>query len=551
MFLFGLVGPIAVFVTLAWVARLVRAYARTSAELAAVNLDLESKVAERTHHLEQVTSQLADRNAEFAAANADLLKLDRLKSEFVSLVSHQLRAPLTNIRGALEIVGQDAAVLPPPSRRTLEILAIESERLLSLIKTILDVSRIEAGRLSPNMGPVALEPLLDRSCAATLGAHRDRPWSLEVGVAVPPVWADELLLEEVVRNLLENAVRYSPPLAPVEVHAPLDGPSIIISVTDHGLGVPAEEQGLIFGSFHQLGAADTTVRGYGLGLYFADRLIRAMGGEIAVESPVWPVPDAPGSRFLVTLPVAADAPPGSDDGSRGRLMALLLLIDDDSSLAELLSAYLGRIGHQVRVASDGRMGLEAIAAAEPDLVLLDVTMPGLDGWQVLARIRALSTVPVVMLTARGDEAEVLRGFDGGADDYVTKPFSFAQLAARIKAVTERTSQDRGGGATVLRGADLVVDTVRHSVLRSGMPVELTPTEFSILVTLLREPGRVLSPRQIVAAVWGAEYADETGYIRRYVWHLRQKLEPDAQHPRYILNERGVGYVFPAVSSRRW
>ena len=226
-------------------------------------------------------------------------------------------------------------------------------------------------------------------------------------------------------------------------------------------------------------------------------------------------------------------------------MANLLVIDDDCSLVELLSDYLGRLGHQARGASSGQEGLDALAAAEPDLVLLDVTMPGLDGWEVLARIRAVSTVPVVMLTARGDEIEVLRGFAGGADDYVTKPFSFAQLAARIKAVAERAAPERGEGGTVLRGADLEVDTARHRVLRAGVPIELTPTEFAILATLMREPGRVLSARQIVAAVWGAEYGDETGYIRRYVWHLRQKLEADARRPRYILNERGVGYRFPA------
>ena len=226
-------------------------------------------------------------------------------------------------------------------------------------------------------------------------------------------------------------------------------------------------------------------------------------------------------------------------------MPRLLVIDDDRSLVELLSEYLGRAGHDVTGAADGRAGLEALSAVGPDLVILDVTMPGLDGWQVLARIRAVSTVPVVMLTARGDEAEILRGFAGGADDYVTKPFSFAQLAARVRAILDRSATAHADQGAILRGADLEVDTVRHRVLRAGVPVELTPTEFSILVTLLREPGRVLSPRQIVAEVWGAEYVDETGYIRRYVWHLRQKLEADAREPRYILNERGVGYRFPA------
>jgi two-component system KDP operon response regulator KdpE len=226
-------------------------------------------------------------------------------------------------------------------------------------------------------------------------------------------------------------------------------------------------------------------------------------------------------------------------------MSRILIVDDDRSLLELLTDYLGRLGYDVRGVPDGQQALACLDDSPPELVLLDVTMPGLDGWQVLARIRAASQIPVIMLTARGDEPEVLRGFAGGADDYVTKPFSFAQLAARIKAVLDRVSLDRHDGANVLRGADLEVDVDRHRVLRSGESVDLTPTEFRILETLLRQPGHVLSARQIVSAVWGAEYAEETGYIRRYVWHLRRKLERDPHDPRYIVNERSVGYVFPA------
>jgi signal transduction histidine kinase len=313
--LFAVIGPIAVFVTLVWVSRLLRAYAETSDALATANHDLEGKVAERTAHLEEATTQLAASNAELAHANTELRQLDRLKSEFVSLVSHQLRAPLTNIRGALEIVGGDAALLPPPSRRTLEILTLESERLSSLIMTILDVSRIEAGRLSPRLGLVAIEPLLARACASTLGADRGRPWSLEVQPGLPPAWADETLVEEVIRNLLENAAHYSPVIQPVLVQAAIDEAAIRIAVTDHGQGVPPEEHELIFQSFHRIGDDDTTVQGYGLGLYFADRLVRAMGGSVAIESPVWPDAAAPGSRFTVTLPVADDGGSGPDDGS--------------------------------------------------------------------------------------------------------------------------------------------------------------------------------------------------------------------------------------------
>ncbi|HEX5149221.1 MAG TPA: response regulator transcription factor [Candidatus Limnocylindrales bacterium] len=226
-------------------------------------------------------------------------------------------------------------------------------------------------------------------------------------------------------------------------------------------------------------------------------------------------------------------------------MSSVLVIDDDRSLCELLTDYLGRLGHEVVSAPDGQAGLAVLRETEPDIVILDVTMPGLNGWQTLARIRAESAASVIMLTARGEESEVLRGFAGGADDYVTKPFSFAQLGARIKAVLDRTSPERGEVGAVLRGADLVVDLDRHRVTRQGEPIDLTPTEFRILATLMRQPGHVLSPRQIVTAVWGAEYVEETGYIRRYVWHLRQKLERDPRDPRYVINERSVGYVFPA------
>ena len=312
--LFGIVGPIAVFVTLEWVSRLLHAYAEASAALASANHDLEEKVAERTAHLEEATAELAARNADLARANRELRQLDRLKSEFVSLVSHQLRAPLTNIRGALEIVGGDAALLPPPSRRTLEILTLESERLSRLIMTILDVSRLEAGRLSPKLGLVAIEPLLARASASTLGADRGRPWSIEVQPGLSPAWADETLLEEVIRNLLENAARYSPLDQPVLVQATVVDDGIQISVTDHGQGVPLEEQELIFDSFHRIGEDDASVQGYGLGLYFADRLVRAMGGSVAIESPVWPDDAAPGSRFVVTVPVSTDGPSDPDDG---------------------------------------------------------------------------------------------------------------------------------------------------------------------------------------------------------------------------------------------
>lgn len=226
-------------------------------------------------------------------------------------------------------------------------------------------------------------------------------------------------------------------------------------------------------------------------------------------------------------------------------MAKLLLVDDDTALLEILENYLHRAGDEVRTATSGAAALVALGEELPDLVVLDVTMPGMDGWQVLGKIREHWPIPVIMLTARTDEPDVLRGFAAGADDYVAKPFSFAQLEARIRAVLARSGHGPESEARQLVAGSLQVDLNSHRVRRDGELVNLTPTEFRLLAALMEQPGRVFSPQQLVAKVWGGEYINEIGYIRRYIWHLRQKLEPNPDSPIYIQNERNVGYYFAA------
>ena len=227
-------------------------------------------------------------------------------------------------------------------------------------------------------------------------------------------------------------------------------------------------------------------------------------------------------------------------------MARLLLVDDDTVLLEILDNYLNRAGDDVRTATSGTAALAALAEEPPDLVVLDVTMPGMDGWQVLGKIREQTAIPVIMLTARTEEPDVLRGFAAGADDYVAKPFSFAQLEARIRAVLARSGHGPESETRQLVAGSLQVDLNSHRVRRDGELINLTPTEFRLLAALMEQPGRVFSPQQLVAKVWGSEYLNEIGYIRRYIWHLRQKLEPNPDAPMYIQNERNVGYYFTAA-----
>lgn len=226
-------------------------------------------------------------------------------------------------------------------------------------------------------------------------------------------------------------------------------------------------------------------------------------------------------------------------------MPSILLIDDDTNLSNLLGEYLCGQGYIVHSASDGQTGLRAFFDQKPDLVVLDVTMPVKDGWETLKRIREMSQAPIIMLTARGDESDVLRGFSLGADDYISKPFSFAQLGARAKAVLARS----GGVASAaerLEAGGLKVDLAAHHVTRDGELVRLTPTEFKLLVALMRHPGEVISAEDLVREVWGPQYANEIGFVRRYVWHLRQKVELDSENPKFIHNERGFGYRFEAM-----
>ena len=222
-------------------------------------------------------------------------------------------------------------------------------------------------------------------------------------------------------------------------------------------------------------------------------------------------------------------------------MAELLLIDDDQGLTELLTDYLRNQGHIVHVAEEGLAGIRQVYLSRPDLVILDVTMPERDGWEVLERIRELSDMPVIMMTARDEESSVLRGFSLGADDYVTKPFSFAQLAARIQAVLSRTGRMADHDTRELRQGDLVVDLTTKQVWRGDKLIHLTPTEFKLLVVMMQRAGEVITLEELVSAVWGEQYTNEIGYVRRYVWHLRKKVEPDPEKPRFIHNERGFGY----------
>jgi two-component system KDP operon response regulator KdpE len=223
----------------------------------------------------------------------------------------------------------------------------------------------------------------------------------------------------------------------------------------------------------------------------------------------------------------------------------ILIIDDDTVLLALLKQALERAGFHVELANNGLTGLQRAYEVHPDLVILDVMMPRMDGWEVCSRLRQISFVPIIMLTAKDEEQDKLRGFALGVDDYVTKPFSFAELIARINAVLHRaraTPVEHPSRPPVTIG-DLTIDVDNLRVSKKGKPVSLTPTEFKLLAVLVENAGRIMTHQQLLDHVWGPTDAGDEGYVKRYIWYLRQKLEDDPNNPRYILTERGFGYSF--------
>ena len=223
-------------------------------------------------------------------------------------------------------------------------------------------------------------------------------------------------------------------------------------------------------------------------------------------------------------------------------MSRVLVVDDDPQLLRALRITLRASGYAVVTAPDGRTALHEAADAHPDVVVLDLGLPDLDGTEVLAGLRPWFTGPVVVLSARADSRDKVSALDAGADDYVTKPFDMSELLARLRAALRRTSG--GPDEPVVHTGHFTVDLAARQVTgAAGAPVRLTPTEWALLAELVRAPGRLVGQRQLLQSVWGPAYETETNYLRVYMAQLRRKLEPDAAHPRYLQTEPGMGYRF--------
>ncbi|HMQ30840.1 MAG TPA: response regulator [Chloroflexaceae bacterium] len=473
-----------------------------------------------------------------------LREVERMKSDFVALVSHELRTPLAAIKGAAESLLRPGLTFDQRRwREYVELIDGQSDRLHELIDNLLSLSQVEAGALRLRRDLVAMAPLVQ----GVLRQHGDRLSAAQIRVEVPGdlplLSADPRRIEQVLLNLLENAQKFSPPGRPITLSATRQGRELVVAVSDEGPGIPPAERERVFERFYQIARPHTrNVRGTGLGLAICKALVEAHGGRIWVE-------EAPGGGASVQFALPALSSEEDEDEDEAPVALArpgpgakrVLVVDDDPALRRILERGLADAGYHVQSVMEPEAALAAITRQPPDLVLLDVMLPGTDGFTFCSQLREWTSVPIIMLTARGAELDLVRGLQLGADDYVTKPFRIGELLARMQAVLRRAEPTQPGEPALVRTGRLRINLAAREVRAGDRAATLTPTEYGILAFLARHLGQVMTHEQILRAVWGDSYGGESQYLWVHMAHLRQKLEQDPRRPRHLLTERSVGY----------
>jgi len=440
---------------------LAKEFNEMTAAVQEARMGLEQKIDERTKDLKVSNQRLAEVSAH--------------KSQFLASMSHELRTPLNAIIGFSEVLLETmAGPLTEKQAEYLQDILSSGQHLLSLINDILDLSKVEAGRMDLELTTFDVSTSLE----SALNLIRERAnrhaiqLKLEVDERVGLFTADERKFKQVVLNLLSNAVKFTRENGMVRVKAVLKDENLEVSVSDTGIGISKEDQKKIFTAFQQVGDDYTTKQeGTGLGLDLAKKFVELHGGQISVESEL-----GRGSTFIFTLPVripAREVVVSAADSTAGQgLQPLVLVVEDDPSSAKLLSLHLMEAGFTIEIAEDGEAGFQKAVNLQPTLITLDILMPKVDGWDLLARLKAdprTATIPVVIVSIVDERG---RGFAMGASEYLMKPLDRKELLSSVqRLLAEKVSESR-------KAAILVIDDER--VVLELMQAVLTPEGFSVL-----------------------------------------------------------------------
>ena len=482
---------------------------------------------------------------------ADVEEQERMRAEFLAMVSHELRAPLATIKGSASTVLDSATDLDPAVvRQFFRIIGDQADSMNALVSDLLDVARIETGTLSVTPGPAEMAVLVDRARNAFKRTSGRNNLAIDIEPDLPLVMADRRRIVQVLVNLLTNAARHSPESSVIRVSAVRENVHVAVSVADGGRGIPAESVPLLFRKFSM---AQSGEQGgdTGLGLAICKGIVEAHGGRIWAESDglglgarftfTLPTAEAAGSRPAGRLPPVSARLPRLQQGDAGERVRVLV-VDDDPDDLRYVRDVLVQSGYDPVVTGDPGEVLRLMEEERPELVLLDLMLPGTDGMELMKDLLDMTDAPVIFLSAYGQEEVVVRAFETGAVDYMVKPFSPTELAARIKSALRRRESEEPSQPFVL--GDLTIDYARRRVTLAGGPVQLTPTEYGMLAELSAHAGRVLTYGHLLQRVWRERGDGNVRPLHTMVSKLRRKLGDDANNPTYIFTEPRVGFRMP-------
>ncbi len=479
---------------------------------------------------------------------APLEEIERLRTAFLGMVSHELRTPLSSIKGSTAtVLGASRRPDPAEMLQFFRVIDEQADHMRSLIRDLLDQGRIETGTLSVSPEPAEVAGLVAQAWNTFLSGGGRHALRMDLPDDLPRVMADPERIVQVLGNLFSNAARHSSESSPIRVAAERDGAHVAIAVADDGPGVPPEQLPHLFRK--HVGAAggeQEPGRGrYGLGLAICKGLVEAHGGRIRAESRG----AGRGTRFTFTVPAADEAGGGAAGQARSRPRpprkgperTRILVVDDDPQMLRYVRDALGEAGYAVIVTGDPEALSGLVRKHRPRLVLLDLRLPGTSGIELMERTPELEDLPVIFISAYGGDESVVKTLDAGAADYIVKPFSPSELAARVRAALRRSAEP----APFLLG-ELAVHYEQRRVTVRDRPVKLTATEFEMLRVLSVNAGRVVTYHSLLRQAWGGRERGpgDSRQVHAVAKRLRRKLGDDAASPTYVLNERGVGYRMP-------
>jgi len=477
-----------------------------------------------------------------------LEEFDRQRATFLAIVSHELRAPLISIKGSTAtVLGASPTPDPTEMLQFFQVIDRQADLMRGLIADLLDHGRIVTGTLSVSPEPLAVAELVDQARNAFVSGAGRHTLSIDLPEDLPQVMADRERIVQVLSILLSIAASQSPDSSSIRIGTALDGVHMAISVTDQGRGVPPERLPQLFSRYGSAASGERKPGqvGTGLGLDICKGLVEAQGGRIWADS------EGPGRgmRVTFTVPVAEEthAPRGLVPGRshlapEGQEEARILVVDDDLQMLRYVRDALTEAGYALISTGDPGQVADLIQTHKPALVLLDLFLPETDGISLMEQVPELSDLPVIFISAYGRDETIVRALDAGAADYIVKPFSPAELAARVRA-----SLRRRAGPTPFVLGDLTIQYDQRRVAVADRPVQLTPTEYELLRVLSVNAGRVLTHESLLRQAWGERHRGappDPKLVRAVVKRLRRKLGDSAADPDYIHNERGVGYIMP-------